>query len=124
MNSKIHFIWEAKNIDEHFEEIYFSELFHDYMNNCPLLCGKFDREVSISNVKVKVIHFTDFRLYNSGAMTFIIDNNLLSLNLKSYVNLTFQIIEPGNSFIECFIKLTFHINSSSSSTGPLQRTHF
>ena len=57
MNRKIRFIWEAKNIDEHVEEIEFSERFQESFNNCPLYCGKFDREVSIYKVNVKYIHF-------------------------------------------------------------------
>ena len=97
MNIKIRFIWEAKNIDEYIEEIEFSERFQESLNTCPLYCGKFDREVSISNVNAKFIHFTDLRLYKDS---FIItaDNDLYSVNLRCYENLVFQIIEPGITF--------------------------
>ena len=103
MNIKIRFIWEAKNIDEYIEEIEFSERFQESLNTCPLYCGKFNREVSISKVNVKYIHFTDLRLYKGGAMNFIIDSDQYVLTLRKHENLVFEIIEPGITFFEGFI---------------------
>ena len=102
MNRKIRFVWEAKNIDEHVDEIEFSERFQDSVNTCPLFCGKFNREVSISNVNVNYIHFTDFRVYK-GLMSITTGVRVYSLNLRCYENLVFEIIEPGITFFEGFI---------------------
>ena len=99
MNRKIRFVWEAKNIDGYKEEMKLSASF----NESPLYCGMFDREVSIYNVNIKYIHFTDFRI-SDDVMTIQTDDNLYSLNLRCYENLVFKIIEPGITFL----KVSFH----------------
>lgn len=102
MDDRLHFIWEAKNIDDHVKEVNFLQTYHIYINNCPLFCGEFDREVLISRVKLQVIHFTNFILHNSNLIVMIGDD-LFSLNLRKYNDLTFKIIEPGIYFKENFI---------------------
>ena len=104
MTQKLRFIWEEKNINQELETFDMETDIQGLTNT--YFCGRFNRPVIISGIKLETIHFKNLKIINCIMLMLVRMDYFVVLNIQSYNDLSFTIITPGisrNAFCFCII---------------------